>query len=643
MRRVATLASIIMAALVIVALGVWSPATTQVSPVAAWEGKVDPWVRETAVTQEQTEFLLYLATQADLSGAADLTTKAAKGEYVYRQLTAVADRTQPAVVAQLEQMGLPYRQFWVANMIWARGDAAAVAALAERADVAHIYANPRVQLSPSSLPDSTQWQQAIAAATAIEPNINLVNAPDVWGQDVFGQGVVIGGQDTGYDWDHPGLMRQYRGWDGNSADHNYNWHDTVTSGGGSCGPNTTEPCDDWGHGTHTMGTMVGNDMDPGDAGWPESAPNAVGMAPGATWIGCRNMNVGVGTPASYAECYQWFIAPTDLNDENPDPSMAPHVINNSWSCPPDEGCTDPDVLLSVVQNVRAAGIVTVHSAGNEGPACETVQDPAAIYDESFTVAATNNSDDIASFSSRGPVTRDGSDRLKPDISAPGVGIRSTVPGGGYSFSSGTSMAAPHVAGLAALLIADEPRLAGHVDLIEGLIADTAVPLTTSQGCGEDGPNDVPNHVFGWGRIDALAAVQGIPSLPHTLSVMKTATPSQITPGDRITYTLTVSHFHPLTNTQQVVVSDTLPAGTTLITATTPFTQSGATLTWPLGALAADASRAVSLTVQTAPTQTDNVVNESYGVRSAEVTAVSGPPVTTIITPHKNFLSLIAHP
>ncbi len=205
-----------------------------------------------------------------------------------------------------------------------------------------------------------------------------MHAPDVWAQGFTGQGAVVGGQDTGYQWDHPALINQYRGWNGTTADHNYNWHDAIHSGGGVCGANSPEPCDDSGHGTHTMGTMVGDD----------GAGNQIGMAPGARWIGCRNMDQGNGTPATYSECYQWFIAPTDLNDLNPDPSKAPDVINNSWSCPLSEGCTDPNVLLADVEAVRAAGILTVHSAGNSGPTCSTVDTPAAIYDASFTVGAT---------------------------------------------------------------------------------------------------------------------------------------------------------------------------------------------------------------------------------------------------------------
>jgi len=243
-----------------------------------------------------------------------------------------------------------------------------------------------------------------------------------------------------------------------------------------------------------MGIMVGDD----------GGANQIGMAPGARWIGCRNMNQGVGTPATYIECYQWFMAPTRIDGSDPNPAMAPDVINNSWGCTVSEGCTDPNVLLTVVNNVRAAGIVTVQSAGNSGSACSTVNQPAAIYQSSFTAGATDSGDLIASFSSRGPVTVDGSGRLKPDIVAPGVSVRSSIPGS-YDVKSGTSMAAPHVAGLVALLVSANPFLANQVDSLENIIRQTAVPLTTSQDCGGDGPTDVPNNVYGWGRIDALAA------------------------------------------------------------------------------------------------------------------------------------------
>jgi subtilisin family serine protease len=252
-----------------------------------------------------------------------------------------------------------------------------------------------------------------------------------------------------------------------------------------------------------MGTMVGDD----------GGSNQIGMAPGARWIGCRNMDSGFGTPITYTECLQWFIAPTDEQDLNPNPALAPHVINNSWSCPPYEGCSDATILRTVVENVRAAGILVVAAAGNEGPWCESVSEPPAIYDASFSVGATGGAtfENIASFSSRGPVSVDGSTRMKPDISAPGEDIRSSVPGDGYESSwYGTSMAAPHATGLAALLISASPSLAGNVDALEAAITTTAVPLTTSEGCGGDEIDDVPNNTFGHGRIDALAAVTALP-------------------------------------------------------------------------------------------------------------------------------------
>ncbi len=476
------------------------------SPLPHWQEKVDPRLRYgPAAAGEPVEFLLTLTTQADLSGAAGLTSKTAKGRYVYEQLTAVARQTQPPVIAHLQSLGAEYRPYWISNMIWVRGNAALLPAMAGRNDVAYLYPNPRISLKAPK-PAAANGQSAAAW-----DSIEYVGAKAVWQMGITGQGVVIGGQDTGYDWTHPALQNSYRGWDGVTAVHDYNWYDAIHSDSGAtnpCGVNAPAPCDDNGHGTHTMGTMTGNDLDPANAAWPGGATNAIGMAPGAKWIGCRNMEQGVGTPATYSECYQWFIAPYPPGGDpmtDGDPAKAPHVINNSWACPPSEGC-NPDSLSGVVQAVRAAGIVTVHSAGNNGPSCSTVTYPAAIYDESFSVGATDASDNIAGFSSRGPVTVDSSNRPKPDISAPGVNIYSAWPGGQYTSLNGTSMAGPHVAGLVALLISARPDLAGNVDAIEQIVQNTAVPLTSSQGCGGDTPDAVPNNVYGYGRIDALQTV-----------------------------------------------------------------------------------------------------------------------------------------
>jgi serine protease AprX len=317
-----------------------------------------------------------------------------------------------------------------------------------------------------------------------------------------GEGIVIAGQDTGYEWDHPALKAQYRGWDGATVNHDYNWHDAIHTAGGACPASSPEPCDDHGHGTHTMGTIVG--LAPGDP--------PIGVAPGAQWIGCRNMLDGVGTPASYAECFEFFLAPYPVGGSplQGDPRLAPDVINNSWSCPPSEGCVDEHIafLDRFVEAVRAAGIMVVASAGNSGPACDTVIHPPAIYNASTTVGATDSEERIASFSSRGGP----SEPQKPLLSAPGVSVYSSIRNGGYGISSGTSMAAPHVTGAAALLWSARPDLRGRVSTTEWLLSTTAAPRTSTQ-C-DDAADAIPNHVFGWGRLDALAAVQaGLKGLP----------------------------------------------------------------------------------------------------------------------------------
>ncbi len=584
---------------------------------AAWLSKVDHWVLDTAVTESNTEFLVFLDAQADVSGAYSLPTKEEKGQYVFEQLTAVAEATQPPVIAQLKTLGVDYRSYWGVNMIWVKGGLTAVQAMAERDDVKHIYANPAVAINMLDIQSPTEVE-LVNAALSVGWNINKVGAPDVWADGFTGQGIVIGGQDTGYRWDHDGLINQYRGWNGTTADHNYNWHDAIHFGGGSCGADSSEPCDDQGHGTHTMGTMVGDD----------GGSNQVGMAPGAKWIGCRNMNIGTGSPTSYTECYQWFIAPTDLDGNNPDPSKAPHVINNSWSCPPDEGCS-ADTLLPIVQNVRAAGIVTVHSAGNDGSACSTIENPGTIYDESFSVAATFSNDHLAEFSSRGPVTVDGSNRLKPDITAPGVSIRSTTRNGDYQGGwQGTSMAAPHVAGQVALLLSAAPYLAGDVDKIEEIIQNTAVPLTTSDGCGGDSDTDVPNHSFGWGRIDVPSSFTAV----HIFNLDK-VTADYILPNELITYTIQLTHTHGSLATNNVIVTDTIPAGTTFVTATMPHTFDGQTVSWQLGTMAAEESWQGEMVVRDTTGVDGKIVNHDYGVRSDDVPIILGQPVTTTVVPY----------
>ncbi|MBP6693139.1 MAG: S8 family serine peptidase [Xanthomonadales bacterium] len=471
-------------------------------PVMAAD-KLSPEVRLAAAAGRPVEVLITVAGDAGLARTPPAGEHAQKVATAGQRLRDTAARAQAGLLEDLESRAIEHRAFWVANVVWARAGLAELERIAGRDDVLRIDGNPVVR---NRLPQPEAGSQAPDVPNATEWGVNKVRAPEVWATGVTGQGVVIGGQDTGYQWDHPALRAKYRGWNGTTADHNYNWHDAihalVNGGVNDCGLDSPVPCDDHNHGTHTMGTMVGDD----------GGNNQVGVAPGARWIGCRNMEAGDGTPATYLECFQWFMAPTDLAGQNPDPARAPHVINNSWGCPPSEGCT-VSVLESAVDNLRAAGVMVVVSAGNNGSSCGSVQDPPAIYARSFSVGNTTSVDSIAGSSSRGPVTIDGSNRLKPDVSAPGSSIRSSIRGGGYANFSGTSMAGPHVAAAAALVMSARPDLRGNPAAVESVLRETAVPLTSTQTCGLYAGSTVPNAVFGSGRIDAYAAVSRVSSDP----------------------------------------------------------------------------------------------------------------------------------
>jgi serine protease AprX len=542
----------------------------------ASQEKIDPWLARELATKGEAEFLVVLRAQADTSAAQALPAKEAKGTWVMETLRAVAEATQPPVRKLLQELGVPFRAYWIVNMFWVKGNEATAKALAALPDVAAILPNPRVRL------ERPQAEESALAPEAIEWGITKTGAPSVWALGFRGQGVVVAGQDTGYQWDHPALKSKYRGWNGSVADHNYNWHDAIHSGGGVCGANSPVPCDDDSHGTHTMGTMVGHD----------GGNNQIGMAPDAKWIGCRNMDQGVGTPATYAECFQWFVAPTDLAGQNPDPTKAPHVINNSWGCPPSEGCTNPLVLQTVVENVRNAGIVVVVSAGNSGSSCSTVADPPAIYDAAYSVGATNSSDTIASFSSRGPVTVDGSGRLKPDLSAPGVSVRSSVPTNSYATFSGTSMAGPHVAGGVALLLSALPSWKGQVAQIEQRLNATAFRgvTPTGQNCGGTPDNQFPNNTYGYGRLDIYAAIY-----EANLAVTLADSPDPVGIGSTLTYTATVSNLGPVA-ASGASLTVTLPASVTYSGASAVCARSGQTVTCALGNLAAGGSTQVQIWV-----------------------------------------------
>jgi serine protease AprX len=462
--------------------------------------KVAPDVRADLTGGHRVSTVILLAEQADLSNASEIRDPNERGWYVYNTLTQHASLSQAAIKSSLRQQGIQFRSFWAANMIVAEIDAAEVEELAARPDVARIDSNSwkrRIDKSEKVLPEIS----SNLSPTSVEWGVTNINAPVVWSAGFTGQGIVVAGLDTGIRWSHDTIKSKYRGWNGSTADHNYNWFDAVHSGGGTCGANTTAPCDDNSHGTHTVGTMVGDD----------GAGNQVGVAPGAKWIGCRNMNQGNGTPATYAECFQFMIAPTDLAGNNPDPTRRPHILNNSWACPVSEGCITGAELETIVNSATAAGIFVVASAGNSGPGCSSISSPPATYTSAFSVGSVNISNQLASNSSRGPSLFYDPSLLKPNVSAPGVAVRSSTSISDTSFAtiSGTSMAGPHVAGVIALLWSAVPSLSRNIEATRSILQNTANPdvsLITPQTCGGVSSNQIPNNSFGYGRVDALAAL-----------------------------------------------------------------------------------------------------------------------------------------
>ena len=464
--------------------------------------RIDQAVIQKLESAEFVKVIVVLKEQANVALAASIRGKSEKAIYVHNILQQTAERSQKEVTSYLFRKGFNYTSYNIVNAIAVKADLETIDWLSNRPEVYQIIEDQDMPAERYFLTDGN------VSMRSPEPTWGITNigAEQLWEKGFRGQGVVIGGQDTGYSWNESPIKSKYRGYVSDSiVDHNYNWHDAIhtisplnSDSLNPCGLDIKQPCDDNNHGTHTMGTMVGSDTNV-----------VIGVAPEATWIGCRNMERGWGAPSTYLECFQWFLAPTDLNGLNPDPTKAPHVINNSWGCPEIEGCNPSNwgLMRQAIINLRAAGTFVVVSAGNDGPNCSTINSPAAIFEESFSIGAYASINVIANFSSRGGVTADSSFRVKPNVSAPGVGVLSVIPGGRIVSFSGTSMAGPHVAGLVALLISANPNLAGEVELLEDIIEQSAIPTVAEKSCNEIDTTAVPNTTYGHGRINAIKALE----------------------------------------------------------------------------------------------------------------------------------------
>jgi subtilisin family serine protease/N-acetylneuraminic acid mutarotase len=453
-------------------------------PDPEWLSQLEPALRAGFTAQGEADFFVSFEARADLSGAAAITDWGERGAYVVERLRATAAASQGPAIELLDVAGVRYRPYWIANTILVRDGGTELARqLVAQPAVAGLHQVAMLE-APELLPS-----QDAAVAGAAEWGVAAVGAPRVWDDfDVRGEEIVVANIDTGVAFDHPELAARYRGRaEDGTIDHNYHWFDPA----GVC--DRPAPCDNHGHGTHTMGTIAG-----GDAGG-----TAIGVAPGARWVavkGCEALtNVGCTTGALLA-AGEWTLAPTDLNGQNPRPDLRPHIVNNSWGAP-NGPALDP-WYDQIVAAWTAAGTFALFSSGNDGQrGCDTTASPADSL-AAYSVGAHDEQRQPAEFSSRGP----GADgEIRPNLSAPGVAVRSSIPGG-YASANGTSMAAPHVAGTVALMWSAAPSLVGDVAGTRELLDQTAVD-TEDLSCGGTPER---NNVFGEGRLDAYAAVVASP-------------------------------------------------------------------------------------------------------------------------------------
>jgi subtilisin family serine protease len=395
--------------------------TSLVGPVVLAQGPtagIEPALLDRLAVAGHADLVVSFAATADLAPAYQMDWEE-RGVFVVQALTAVAESSQAHAREYLASRGLAFRPFIAGNelYVWA-GDLQTVQDLAALPGVSYVrgartyYIDPLLSAAPGQAPQALAW------------GIDYTDADLFWNTfGVRGNGVVVANIDTGVQWNHPALDQSFKC--GANPSDPACWADPSDICGGV-------PCDNNGHGTHTMGTMVGDD-DP-------SLTYQAGMAPGAQWIACKGCESTSCSDFALNACADWLLQPGGSA------ANRPHVVNNSWG-----GYGGDNWYLAKVNAWRAAGIFPAFSAGNNGSGCGSLGSPGD-YQESFATAAVDASGDVADFSSRGPSAFGHDPYTKPNIAAPGVYICSSLPTNRWSCSySGTSMASPHSAGAVALL------------------------------------------------------------------------------------------------------------------------------------------------------------------------------------------------
>ncbi len=495
-------------------------------------GDIDPGLEhilQSAPPDQSVSTLVYLSDRVDLAAVGAyldriMAPRPLRHKVVVEALRAKADQTQGGLVAYLHSRHKSdavesYKTFWITNVIRVDALPAEIVAIAGRDDVERVYFNYEVQLigpseplgatvPPGSLParggapslprvgdgnrSPTLREDGAPPASGAqldpEPGIRIIQADRVWNElGITGDGVLVANIDTGVDGNHPAFSNRWRG----VADPRYEGHPEWAWFDPFEGRNDF-PYDDNGHGTHTMGTACGGR--PGEQ---------IGVAPGAQWVAAASINRGGGierTVVDTIKSFQWMADP----DGNPETCWdVPNVCSNSWGLTTGHGFPDCDeTFWEFIDASEAAGTVQLFAAGGGGPRPRSVSRPAdraaTDYDSLAVSACDPHHPDcpVASFSSRGPskCTPDGRDAIKPEITAPGVNVRSARTGGGYLSMSGTSMAVPHIDGVVALMLEANPNLLSNE--VKQIIYDSA---TDKGEPGED-------NNYGWGLVNAYDAV-----------------------------------------------------------------------------------------------------------------------------------------
>jgi subtilisin family serine protease len=465
-------------------------------PAAAQSGgptaEVDQAVLTAIDSQGSSDYIILVGEQADLSAAYAIEDWDARGEYVVTVLSETAQNSQAEILAALDQFGQKYQSFISVNAIYVFGGTrSGINSVQSLPGVAQIIAPQSHPIAEGSIVQS--W--AMRAPTVVVNTNSEAEIYPTWGisfshvQQMWdeygttGQGIIVANLDTGVDYNHPALNSNYRckANPGSAAC----WYDPL-------GYYSTPTDDNW-HGTHTMGTMVAID----------NQSLRVGMAPGATWIACNACEdyYGQGRCSDLAllYCADWALHPGGSA------ANRPNVINNSWGG--NFLHAGDNFFRSAVLAWRASGIFPVFSAGNDGVyGCATIGSPGD-YPESFTVAALTsfeNHTSTAYFSSVGPANTYSQPYTKPNLTAPGEDVYSTVPNSGYDYSDGTSMAAPHVAGAVALLWSCNSALKGNIDRTFNILQQSAFPMPLDDNCGQASKLNT-SFFSGYGALDVLAA------------------------------------------------------------------------------------------------------------------------------------------